>query len=117
MLSTFLPEASREQNQNGEQLKASGKHIERKHHLAQVVHIGKRAMQTCETIAHANVAHCRNGGEDSIECRHTRFSEYYRTDENNCEEICPLYWNDRNTILTCCESLGYYDVINKIKLK
>lgn len=41
--------------------------------------------------------------------------EYTKSlDESNCEEICPLYWNDRNTILTCCESLGYYDVINKI---
>lgn len=43
--------------------------------------------------------------------------EYTKSlDENNCEEICPLYWSDRNTtILTCCESLGYYDVINKIE--
>lgn len=38
--------------------------------------------------------------------------EYTKSlDEIRCEEICPLYWNDRNTILTCCESLGYYDVI------
>lgn len=34
--------------------------------------------------------------------------------KSNCEEICPLYWNDRSTIPICCESLGYYDVINKI---
>lgn len=35
-------------------------------------------------------------------------------DEIRCEAFCPFYWNDKNTVLTCCESLGYYDVINKI---
>lgn len=35
-------------------------------------------------------------------------------DEDKCEAFCPFYWNDKNTILTCCENLGYYDVINKI---
>ena len=40
--------------------------------------------------------------------------EYAAQHSGSCYKDCPLYWNDRNTILTCCESLGYYDVINKI---
>ena len=42
--------------------------------------------------------------------------EYVRQTSKNryCYKDCPLYWNDRNTIFNCFESLGYYDVINKI---
>lgn len=40
--------------------------------------------------------------------------EYVIQHGESCSEDCPLYWNDRNTILTCFESLGYYDIINKI---
>lgn len=40
--------------------------------------------------------------------------EYLIQQVESCCEDCLLYWNDRNTIFTCFESFGYYDVIINI---
>lgn len=37
--------------------------------------------------------------------------EYVEQSGKNCEEDCPLYWNDKHTKRTCGERNSYYNII------
>lgn len=40
--------------------------------------------------------------------------EYVAQIDGMCMFNCPLWWNDKNTIRTCCEEEGYYEILNNI---